>query len=301
MTVGDVTPTEVDPRGITNRWARANRTTGTRYLRELRAWPRGRSQLNERPRHRRRDDLPSSFACHARPASAPASRRPARPARSHLTRPSRAPPAISRRARSSDRPGPGRGPCSTPRMGARDVYAGAAISLPAGSGVMEAAFPPPDVILVDALDVRRLSLGAPPRRIVANLPTTWDALLSNGSARSLLRGLTLIFLRGRDADRAPPGRRLRPPQSADAVATAPRRLFDIPPAHSRRRPRLRRRGQLTPRPAPLIPSERRCSKASAAASANAARCCAEPAVARCRARRPARRHRRHPRPRGPRN
>jgi len=127
---------------------------------------------------------------------------------------------------------------------------------------LEAAFPGRlTVISADALEVDAAGLGAPPRRIVANLPynVATPLLIQWLGAADAFAGLTLMFQK-EVADRLTARPRTKDYGRLSILAqwlTEPRRLFDIPARAFTPPPKVTSTVvQLTPRPAPSHPAER---------------------------------------------
>jgi 16S rRNA (adenine1518-N6/adenine1519-N6)-dimethyltransferase len=127
---------------------------------------------------------------------------------------------------------------------------------------LEAAFPGRlTVIFADALEVDAAGLGAPPRRIVANLPynVATPLLIRWLGAIDAFAGLTLMFQK-EVADRLTARPRTKDYGRLSVLTqwlAEPRRLFDIPARAFTPPPKVTSTVvQLTPRPAPLHPADR---------------------------------------------
>jgi 16S rRNA (adenine1518-N6/adenine1519-N6)-dimethyltransferase len=127
---------------------------------------------------------------------------------------------------------------------------------------LEAAFPGRlTPIFADALEADAGRLGAPPRRIVANLPynVATPLLIRWLGAIDAFAGLTLMFQK-EVADRLTARPRTKDYGRLSVLTqwlTEPRRLFDIPARAFTPPPKVTSTVvQLTPRPAPLHPADR---------------------------------------------
>jgi 16S rRNA (adenine1518-N6/adenine1519-N6)-dimethyltransferase len=161
-------------------------------------------------------------------------------------------------------PGPGGLTRALLELGARQVIAieRDARCAPA-LAELEAAFPGRlAVLLEDALETDAGALGAPPRRIVANLPynVATPLLLRWLESIDAFAGLTLMFQK-EVADRLTAKPRTKDYGRLTVLTqwlTDVRRLFDIPARAFTPPPRITSTVvQLRPRPAPLHPADRR--------------------------------------------
>jgi 16S rRNA (adenine1518-N6/adenine1519-N6)-dimethyltransferase len=125
--------------------------------------------------------------------------------------------------------------------------------------------------MADALETDASGLGAPPRRIVANLPynVATPLLLKWLSAIDAFASLTLMFQK-EVADRLTARPRTKDYGRLSVLTqwlSEPRRLFDIPARAFTPPPKVTSSVvQLTPRPAPLHPADRtRLERVTAAA------------------------------------
>ena len=129
-------------------------------------------------------------------------------------------------------------------------------------GELAAAFPGRlSIVMADALEIDASGLGAPPRRIVANLPynVATPLLLKWLAAIDAFASLTLMFQK-EVADRLTARPRTKDYGRLSVLTqwlAEPRRLFDIPARAFTPPPKVTSTVvQLTPRPAPLHPAER---------------------------------------------